>query len=175
MPPMTRRVMHENIDSLSTQAIVAGHFCQTADPRDGHLTGDCDCRFEMHFSEEDGGRPHLLELQRSKRAFVEVERLFATALQYIPSMTSIALECRLEARLYSHTSDKVPNRWRIKEERRLGALQERIEAMEGEDGVFRQLEEESSMVDGLAGDIEDALAKFDELAGQLEVGFEHCW
>jgi len=43
--------------------------------------------------------------------------------------------------------------------------------MEGEDGVFRQLEEESSMIDGLAGDIEDALAKFDELAGQLEVGY----
>lgn len=31
-------------------------------------------RFEMHFSEEGRGRPHLLELQRSKRAFVEVER-----------------------------------------------------------------------------------------------------
>jgi hypothetical protein len=66
----------------------------------------------------------------------------------------------------------VQGRWRIKEERRLGAVQERIEAMEGDDGVFRQLEEESGMVDGLAGDIEDALAKFEELAGQLEVGYK---
>lgn len=108
MPSMTRRVMHENIDSLSTQAIVAGHFCQKADPRGGDLTGDCDCRFEMHFSEEDGGRPHLLELQRSKRAFVEVERLFATALQHIPSLKSKILESRFETRLWSHASDKVP-------------------------------------------------------------------
>ena len=87
--------MHENIDSLSTQAIVAGHFCQKADPRGGDLTGDCDCRFEMHFSEEDGGRPHLLELQRSKRAFVEVERSFATALRQIPSLKSKVLESKV--------------------------------------------------------------------------------